>query len=402
MRAFILLLDSFGIGELPDAEKFGDKGANTFLHIAEACASGKADRVGVRKGPLHIPNLVRLGLVAAAQCCNQEISGFPKVVPQGRYGAAAEISWSKDTPTGHWELMGAPVLFDWGYFPKQQPCFPKELVDSVLKETGFSGILGNCHSSGTEIIKELGDAHVESGVPICYTSADSVFQIAAHEEVFGLEKLYELCEKVYNLLKPYNIGRVIARPFVGKSGKYERTANRKDYALPPPSKTLLDKLTEQGGKVVGIGKISDIFARQGISEKITAHDNNELFDATLTAAKTAADKTLVFANFVDFDMHYGHRRDVVGYAHALEEFDKRLPEFEKLMQPDDIAVITADHGCDPTFKGTDHTREYIPVLMFGPKVKSGLIGKRDTFADVGQSLASHFGMEPMEYGKSFL
>jgi len=404
MRAFVFLLDSFGIGALPDAEKFGDKGANTFLHIAEACAAGKADKKGIRQGPLHIPNLVHLGLIAAAQqCCDKKISGFSDVTPQGKYGAASEISWSKDTPTGHWELMGVPVLFDWGYFPKQKPCFPRELINNILKETGFSGILGDCHSSGTEIIKELGDQHVSSGQPICYTSADSVFQIAAHEETFGLNKLYEVCGKVFNLLKPYNIGRVIARPFTGKSGSYERTANRKDYALPPPAKTLLDKFTEQGGKVIAIGKISDIFAQHGISEKITAHDNQELFDETLLAAKTAADRTLVFTNFVDFDMKYGHRRDVIGYAHALEEFDRRIPEFMELMQPDDIAVITADHGCDPTFSGTDHTREYVPVLVFGQKVKAENIGKRNTFADVGQSLATHLQLEePLEYGKSFL
>ena len=403
MRAFILLLDSFGIGELPDARKFGDEGANTFLHIAEACADGKADKEGVHVGPLCVPNLIRLGLAAAvSECCTQKIPELSGLIPQGKYGCAAEMSWSKDTPTGHWELMGVPVLFDWGYFPKTTPCFPAELVKAFLKETGYAGILGNCHASGTEIIKELGDEHVKTGWPICYTSADSVFQIAAHEEVFGLERLYEVCKIAYKILKPYHIGRVIARPFTGTSGKYVRTANRRDYALPPPAKTLLDKLITAGGKVIAIGKISDIFAGQGISEKVTAHDNHELFDATLAATKTAPNKSLVFTNFVDFDMQYGHRRDTAGYARALEEFDRRIPEFEKLMQPDDIAIITADHGCDPTFKGTEHTREYIPVLVFGPKVKAGFIGKRGTFADVGQSLASYFGLAPLEYGKTFL
>lgn len=403
MRAFVLLLDSFGIGELPDAEKFGDQGANTFLNITATCAAGKADKAGVHVGPLNIPNLTRLGLVAAAsKCCTQTIPDLSKIVPQGKYGCAAEMSWSKDTPTGHWELMGVPVLFDWGYFPKKTPCFPPELIAAFLKETGYAGILGNCHASGTEIIKELGDEHVKTGWPICYTSADSVFQIAAHEEVFGLERLYEVCKIAYKVLKPYHIGRVIARPFIGTSGNYMRTANRRDYALSPPAKTLLDKLIAEGGKVIAIGKISDIFAEQGISEKITAHDNHELFDATLTATKTASDKTLIFTNFVDFDMLYGHRRDVAGYARALEEFDRRIPEFEKLMRADDIAIITADHGCDPTFKGTEHTREYIPVLVFGPKVKPGFIGKRETFADVGQSLAAYFKIEPLQYGKSFL
>jgi len=399
MRAFILLLDSLGVGELSDAEKFGDKGANTLLHIAETCAAGKADGKDLRQGPLTIPNLTRLGLISAMQ----QAQGLkPESLPQGKSGCAQEISWSKDTPTGHWELMGAPVLFNFGYFPKKMPCFPPELLDALLKKTGLHGILGNCHASGTEIIKEFGDQHVSSGLPICYTSADSVFQIAAHEEVFELDKLYQLCKSVFEVLKPYNIGRVIARPFTGKTGCYERTANRRDYSLPPPAKTLLDKLVEVGGKVVAIGKISDIFAHCGISEKITAHDNAELFDATLVAAKSAPDRSLVFTNFVDFDMKYGHRRDVVGYAHALEEFDRRLPEFEALMQADDIAIITADHGCDPTFKGTDHTREHIPILLFGKKVVAELIGKRNTFADVGQSLAGYFGIEPLEYGKSFL
>lgn len=402
MRAFVLLLDSFGIGELPDAYKFGDEGANTFLHIAETCAQGKADKVGVHVGALQLPNLTRLGLVvAAAACCKRKPPNMVDV-PQGKYGCAQEISWSKDTPTGHWELMGVPVLFNWGYFPKKTPCFPPELVKDFLKATGYAGILGNCHASGTEIIKALGDEHCKTGWPICYTSADSVFQIAAHEETFGLERLYEVCQIAYKILKPYHIGRVIARPFIGTSGNYTRTANRRDYALPPPAKTLLDKLLAVGGRVIAIGKISDIFAGQGISEKITAHDNQELFDATLAAAKTEPEKTLIFTNFVDFDMQFGHRRDVAGYARALEEFDRRLPEFEKLMQPDDIAIITADHGCDPTFQGTDHTREYVPILVFGPKIKPDFIGIRKTFADVGQSLASYFGIEPLEYGDSFL
>ena len=393
-RAFILLLDSLGIGALPDAEKFGDSGANTFLHIKEHCALGYGDKVGLRQGILKTPNLDRLGLTAAASLKTDFKS-------TGLYGYANEISFGKDTPSGHWEIAGAPVLFEWGYFPKTQPSFPQELVDLFIKEAKIPGILGNCHASGTEIIKRLGDEHIKTGKPICYTSADSVFQIAVHEEFFGLERLYEICKIVYKLVQPYNIGRIIARPFNGVSGKYQRTEHRRDFSVPPPSATLLDKLVAVNGTVIAIGKISDIFAHRGISRHVDAHGHEEIFGAVLDAVKTAPNRSLVFANFVDFDMKYGHRRDVAGYAHALEQFDLKLPEFEKIMQPGDIAIITADHGCDPTFKGTDHTREYIPVLVFGPEIKSEFIGRRDTFADIGQSLAQYFGLEKLEYGESF-
>jgi len=394
-RAFILLMDSFGIGALPDAKKFGDEGANTFLHIKEYCAQGKADVNGLRQGPLKLPNLDRLGLSAAASL---ETNGNPTAL----YGSAKEISLGKDTPSGHWEITGVPVLFEWGYFPSNYPSFPEKLVSAFIKAAKIPGILGNCHSSGTEIIKQLGDEHIKTGKPICYTSADSVLQIAAHEEVFGLEHLYEICKIAYELVKPYNIGRIIARPFTGTSGSYQRTEHRRDYSVPPPALTLLDKLVAAGGTTIAVGKIADIFAHRGISKHVDAHGHNEIFAAVCDAVKTAPDRSLVFSNFVDFDMKYGHRRDVAGYAHALEQFDARLPDFEKLMQPGDIAIITADHGCDPTFKGTDHTREYIPILVFGPGIKSGFIGKRDTFADIGQSLAQYFGLELLQYGKSFL
>lgn len=394
-RAFILLLDSFGIGALPDAKKFGDEGANTFLHIKEYCALGKADIVNLRQGPLKIPNLDRLGLTLAASSGGNGSS-------MGLYGCANEISFGKDTPSGHWEIAGVPVLFEWGYFPASYPSFPKELVDVLVKEASILGILGNCHSSGTEIIAKLGDEHVKTGKPICYTSADSVFQIAAHEEVFGLERLYKVCQIAYELVQPYNIGRVIARPFLGSLGNYQRTEHRRDFSVPPPALTLLDKLVVAGGTTIAIGKIADIFAHRGIIQHIDAHGHDEIFAAVCSAAKTASDHSLIFANFIDFDMKYGHRRDVAGYAHALEQFDARLPEFEKIMQPGDIAIITADHGCDPTFKGTDHTREYIPILVFGSGIKSGCIGERDTFADIGQSLARYLGLEALQYGKSFL
>ena len=394
-RAFVLLLDSFGVGALPDAQKFGDTGANTFLHIKEYCLQGKADVEGLRQGPLKIPNLDRLGLSAA-------VSGKSDSIPLGLYGCANEISFGKDTPSGHWEMAGVPVLFEWGYFPFGCPSFPQELVSGFIKATNIPGILGNCHSSGTEIIKQLGDEHIKTGKPICYTSADSVFQIAAHEEAFGLERLYEICNIAYELVKPYKIGRVIARPFLGTSGSYYRTERRRDFSVPPPAPTLLERLVVAGGTTIAIGKIADIFAHRGISKHIDAHSNDEVFAAICAAVKLAPDKSLTFANFVDFDMQYGHRRDIAGYAHALEQLDMRLPEFEKLLQPGDIAVITADHGCDPTFKGTDHTREYIPILVFGSGIESRFIGKRDTFADIGQSLAQHLDLELLPYGKSFL
>jgi len=403
-RAIILLLDSFGIGAAPDAEKFGDVGSNTLRHIAEYCFEGKADKEGVRKGPLFLPNMTRLGLnTAATECGGASIPGLDeKIIPESAYGYASEISYGKDTPSGHWEIAGVPVLFDWGYFPPDYPSFPKELLDEFIKRSKIPGVLGNKASSGTVILDELGEEHIKTGKPIVYTSADSVFQIAAHEEAFGLERLYELCLIARELVDPYNIGRVIARPFLGKGGEFYRTGNRKDYSVPPPAPTLLDKLVEAGKTVIGIGKIGDIFAHKGLSKEVKADGNPALFDATINETKNAKDNTLIFTNFVDYDMKYGHRRDVIGYAKALEDFDKRLPEFEKLLQPGDIAIITADHGCDPTFKGTDHTREYIPILAFGPDIKTKSIGWRKTFSDIGQTLAKQFGLKPFKYGESFL
>lgn len=402
-RIIILLLDSFGIGAAADAQP-EDRGANTFGHIAEYCAAGKADRTGLRHGPLHIPNLVRLGLVAAAtESVGHAIDGIQssqKVI--GKYGYGVEISHGKDTPSGHWEIAGVPVLFDWGYFPPTYPSFPKELIEQLIALGKIPGILGNCHASGTQIIADLGEQHMRSGKPIVYTSADSVFQIAAHEESFGLERLYQLCEIARKLIDPYHIGRVIARPFLGTAGNFYRTGNRHDYTMPPPSPTLLDKLINAGGQVIAIGKTADIFAHQGISQEIKAHGNEALFDATLEAFRTAPDRSLIFSNFVDFDSVYGHRRDVAGYAAALESFDARLPVLEKLCQSGDIIIITADHGCDPTWSGSDHTREHIPILVYGPNIKSENVGRRNTFADIGQSLASYFGLTKLDYGTSFL
>jgi phosphopentomutase len=395
-RAFILLLDSLGIGALPDAEKFGDAGANTLRHIAEFCHANKQ--------PLHLPNLVRLGLNAAITECNgqpiPELNDVTKI--EAKYGYAAELSYGKDTSSGHWEIAGAPVLFDWRYF-RETPSFPQKLIDEFVRRADLPGILGNKASSGTVILEELGDESVQTGKPIVYTSADSVFQIAAHEEAFGLERLYKICKIAREIVDEYNIGRVIARPFTGSSGNYSRTKNRHDYSVPPHAETLLDKLKNAGGEVIAVGKIGDIFAHQGITKEVPPSSGlMELFDATLAETKIAPDRSLVFTNFVDFDMVYGHRRDIEGYARALEQWDARLPEFEKLLQPGDVAIITADHGCDPTFKGVDHTREYIPVLVFGSGIKPGSMGKRETFADIGQSLAKHFGLAPFDHGTSFL
>ena len=402
-RAIILVLDSFGIGAADDAERFGDVGADTLGHIAAHCAQAAA--AGARARRLTLPNLTRLGLMHAAR---ESTGRYPEgcaadVEVTGAYGYAREISSGKDTPSGHWEIAGAPVLFDWGYFRDRTNAFPAALLERLVALAGLPGVLGNCHASGTEIIARLGEEHVRTGKPIVYTSADSVFQIACHEESFGLQRLYEVCEIARGLVDEYRIGRVIARPFIGRSSRdFERTGNRRDYTTPPPSATLLDKLVAHGGRVVSVGKISDIFAHQGITEAIKATGNAALFDATLTALESAADRTIVFTNFVDFDMLYGHRRNVEGYATALEYFDGRLPELLGILTPDDILVLCADHGCDPTWPGSDHTREHIPVLVFGGGVRAGSLGRRETFADIGQTLAAYFGLPPMDYGTSFI
>lgn len=395
-RAIILLFDSFGIGASQDAKQYGDAGANTLGHIADYRAQ--------QNKPLQLPNLSRLGLAMAAL---SSTGIFPtgldrNAVISGAYGYAVEQSKGKDTPSGHWEIAGVPVLFDWGYFPPEYPSFPKALTDVFIQRGNLPGILGNRHASGTQIIDELGEEHINSGKPIAYTSGDSVFQIAAHEESFGLQKLYDLCKLARELVDPYNIGRVIARPFTGTPGNFRRTGNRRDLSIPPPAPTLLDRLIAENGSVIAIGKIADIYAHQGISKSIKADGNMKLFDATLAAIQQANDRSLIFTNFVDFDMLYGHRRDVVGYANALEELDKRLPELEKILKPDDMVIIAADHGCDPTWPGTDHTREHIPVLMFGPNVKPHFLGRRETFADIGQSIAKHLGISALEFGMAFV
>jgi len=397
-RAIILVLDSFGLGATEDADKFGDVGADTFGHIAEQRAKSAA-------GPLRLPNLSKLGLFHAGQESTGHFHpGYqPEVKVIGAYGHAAELSSGKDTPSGHWEIAGVPVLFDWGYFTGKKNTFPKELLEELITKADLPGVLGNCHSSGTTIIAELGDEHVASGKPIVYTSADSVFQIACHETAFGLDRLYDLCDIARKLVDKYNIGRVIARPFVGdRPDNYVRTGNRRDLTTPPHAPTVLDKLVESGGDVISVGKISDIYAHMGITKKIKASGNEALFNATLDAIREAGDRSIVFTNFVDFDMLYGHRRDVPGYADALEYLDTRLPEITNALGEGDLLVLCADHGCDPTWPGSDHTREHIPVLAYGAGVTPGSLGRRDTFADIGQSLATHFGLAPMDYGTSFV
>lgn len=403
-RAIVLLMDSFGVGATADAVHYGDVGADTFGHIAAECAAGRANQDGVRAGSLFLPHLTRLGL---AHVSKVSTGHFPagldaSITPTSLYGCAAEKSRGKDTPSGHWEIAGVPVLFDWGYFTTDIPCFPQKLIDDFVRECHLPGVLGNKHASGTDIINELGDEHLRTGKPIVYTSADSVFQIAVHETHFGLERLYAICDIARRLVDEYNIGRVIARPFIGQNGDYTRTGNRRDLATPPPAPTLFDHIVAQGGKTYAIGKTADIYAHRGITEEIKADGNMALFDVTLDTMKKAGDKSLIFSNFVDFDSKYGHRRNVIGYAAALEAFDQRLPELIAELQEGDLVIITADHGCDPTTPGSDHTREHIPILAFGPAIKSGNVGIRESFADIGQTIAAHLDLNELDYGVSFL
>ncbi len=403
-RVILCVLDSFGIGGAPDAKAFGDEGSNTFLHIAEHCDAGKADEEGVRQGALSLPNLDSLGLGAAGLLsCGILAPNFSKQATSGFWAVGREVSNGKDTPSGHWEIAGVPVPFDWGYFPNSEPCFPDELIKEIIEEAKLPGILGNIHASGTKIIEDLGEEHIKTGKPICYTSVDSVFQIAAHEEYFGLERLYDLCQIVFKYTAPMMIGRVIARPFVGQSAKdFERTGNRRDFAIAPPEPTLLDRAKAAGRQVFAIGKISDIYAAHGVTHKIKAHGNMNLFDATLEAMDMAQDGDLIFTNFVDFDSEYGHRRDVVGYANALEQFDRRLPEIIAKMDKDDLLVLTADHGNDPTWQGTDHTREQVPILCYSPILKAGNAGVRLVLSDIGETIASWLGLKAGKHGINFI
>jgi phosphopentomutase len=387
-RALLFVMDSFGIGGAPDAAAFGDEGANTLLHICDHMQ-------------LDVPNLAGLGLGLAVQASAVR-NPLPEVPLKGRWGFATEVSRGKDTITGHWEMAGVPLRFDWGYFPHEVPAFPQELIDGIVRRCGLPGLLAMRHASGTEVIEDYGEEHIRTGKPIAYTSVDSVLQIAAHEEIFGLERLYEVCQVARELTFDLNIGRVIARPFVGSArGEFVRTGNRKDYSIKPPQATLLDRLTAEGRQVVSVGKIGDIFAHSGTGQEIKVSGHEALMATSLGALDSLADGGLIMTNFVDFDTNFGHRRDPIGYGKAVEEFDRMLPRvFEKVKQGD-LLVLTADHGNDPTWNGTDHTREQVPVLCYRPGITPGSVGHRQSFADIGQSIAKHLGIAPLGTGEAF-
>ena len=391
-RAFLVVIDSVGIGGAPDAGDFfngdlPDTGANTLGHIAQSCAAGEAEEG--RSGPLALPNLDRLGLGAALKLASGMEAPGLSAAAEGLWGAATEVSQGKDTPSGHWELAGLPVPWAWHYFPDETPAFPADLTAEVARLAGTDGILGNCHASGTAIIERLGAEHCGSGWPICYTSADSVFQIAAHEETFGLDRLLKLCEDIAPRLHEMKVGRVIARPFTGEPGAFQRTANRRDYAIMPPKPVLTNWVQNAGGRVYAVGKIGDIFTMQGIDELRKGPDA-KLMEHLHDLVDEAEDGSLTFANFVEFDSLYGHRRDVSGYARALEWFDTEIGKVIAALREGDMLVVTADHGNDPTWAGSDHTRERVPVLVAGTGAgELGQIG----FADVAALVAGHLGVE---------
>lgn len=402
-RAFLIVMDSVGIGGAPDAADFGDEGANTIGHIAAACAAGRADQG--RAGPLLLPHLLRLGLAQAMERAEPgaslSLGGLPPAaqLPAGRWGAATEVSRGKDTPSGHWELAGVPVPWDWSYFPDTTPAFPPDVVAKVCELAGTEGILGNCHASGVPIINAHCEAHLRTGWPICYTSADSVFQIAAHEEAFGLDRLLKLCADLAPFLHARKVGRVIARPFTGTCDNFKRSPNRRDFAIDPPSPTLLDWVQGAGRVTHAVGKIGDIFSHRGISALHKGKSDADLFEQLLALQTSAEPGSLTFANFVEFDSLYGHPRDVAGYARALEWFDAQMGRFLAAMRPGDLAIFTADHGNDPTWRGTEHTRERVPVLCAG--VAPGEIGLC-AFTDVAASVAHHLGVDNQGPGRSFL
>jgi phosphopentomutase len=387
-RVFVLVLDSLGVGALPDAERFGDAGAHTLDHLVEAA------------GGLEAPRLSALGLG-----CIEGVRSVPAAEdPAGAFGRCGELSPGKDTSTGHWEMMGCPLE---QAFPVYPDGFPAELLGPIVERTGVPGVLCNAPASGTEVIARLGEESVRSGKPIVYTSADSVFQVAAHEEHFGLERLYAFCRVAREVLHPTGLGRVIARPFVGEPGAYTRTYNRKDYSLEPPCDTVLDALVREGVPVVGVGKISDIFAGRGVPESHHTEGNRDGMRVTIELARGergSFERGLCFVNLVDFDMLYGHRRDPAGYRAALEAFDRDLVELEAALGPEDLVILCADHGNDPTHtETTDHTREYTPVIVAGPGVVRGAaLGTRESLADIGATVAEALGLAWTGAGRSFL
>ncbi|MGE9266482.1 MAG: phosphopentomutase [Verrucomicrobiales bacterium] len=393
-RIVFLILDSFGIGGAPDAGAYGDEGADTLGHIAEWFREKEG------RG-LVLPNLGSLGLAEAHALsgsgvaltemdCSRARPGW-----RGHFAAATELSNGKDTPSGHWELLGLPVDWNWAYYPDEIPCFPPDLLAEIYERAGLEGSLGNKHASGTEVIAEFGAESVRTGKPIFYTSADSVFQIAAHEKAFGLGRLYELCDLVRELTLEAKLGRVIARPFVGEEGTYERTGNRRDYAMTPPRELVLNQVEALGGAVYGVGKIGDIFAHSGVTHELKASGHEALWERTREALGQAGTGDVVLTNFVDFDMLFGHRRDPRGYGLALEEWDRQFGLFLTELRKGDLLIVTADHGNDPTWRGTDHTRERVPVLIqeVGVPGKVRSAGVRESFADVGATVAEWLGFE---------
>jgi phosphopentomutase len=403
-RVLLIVLDSVGIGGAPDADRYGDAGSDTLGHIAEACARWEGDRPGLRSGPLRLPNLADLGLGLSAEGATGRIPpGLEPLGPiGGAYGHAVETAAGKDTPSGHWEIAGLPVLEPWTYFPDTRPAFPPELTEALIVRGDLPGILGDCHAAGAAIVDRLGAEHVRTGKPICYTSADSVFQIAAHEESFGLERLYDLCGIARELCDVYRVGRVIARPFLGSAeAGFRRTGHRRDFSTEPPGETLLDRLAAKGRAVVSVGKIGDIFAHRSTGREIKAIGNAACLDAALGAFRELPQGGLVFLNLVDFDTEHGHRRDVPGYAAELEAFDARLPEIQAVLGEGDLCLITADHGNDPTWTGTEHTREQVPILAIGPGVAPRTLGRRTSFADIGAEAARHLGLAPLAAGRAW-
>jgi phosphopentomutase len=399
-RAIIIVLDSFGIGGAPDALSYGDEGSDTFGHIAGACAEGTGNRTGLRQGPLHLPNLDALGLGAAGKLATGTLApGFSSAPTRGLAAAAIEVSRGKDTPSGHWEMSGCPVPFEWGYFPDTVPAFPDALLAAIIKEAKLSGTLANCHATGTGVIEDFGAESIGSGKPIFYTSVDSVLQIAAHEQHFGLEQLYALCRICRKHVDPLSIGRVIARPFLGETkADFKRTPNRKDFAMPPPAGNILDLAAAAKRDIITVGKIGDIFAHRNVGQVRKGKSNDEHLTLAVDALTTLGEGGFLFVNLVDFDTEYGHRRDVPGYAAALEAFDARLPEVTAAMRNDDLLILTADHGNDPTWPGTDHTRECVPVLMTGAIKRVGEAGRRRTLADIGATVAHHLDLPPTPTG----
>lgn len=381
-RVIVIVLDSVGVGEMPDAADFGDTGANTLAHVAQ------------HKNGLNLPNMQKMGLGNIIP-----IQGVPPTkTPTAAYGIMKEASASKDTMAGHWEMMGLIVDKP---FPTYPDGFPKEIMDKFYKTTGLSNALGNKAASGTVIIEELGEEHIKTGSPIVYTSADSVFQIAAHEAVIPIDKLYKICEQSRKICDEYQIGRVIARPFIGEKGNFTRTANRKDYPMDPPGETALNELKRNNFPVMGIGKIEDIFVGKGITRAVHTKNNRHGMECLMDELSITKNG-LIFINLVDFDMVFGHRNNAEGYGNALEEFDVQLGEFLPMLREDDLLIITADHGCDPTFRGTDHTREYVPLLVYSDKLEPRQLGTRETFADIGTSILDLFGLPHSFPGKSFL